>query len=160
VNRATSYSCDERAHKSGNPEANQITERTCCKTHYDGFQEDDPHDMGSPEADGSKDPDLSASFIDRGHHVGENDDAPNQEHNDRDPDRKSLEVIERLHPGLEGLFDRRDLGVGQLFRDLMDNLLDGAGVAEGGNFDQTQSPRFVHHSLDERQVGENEDVIL
>ena len=54
-------------------------------------KKDDPNHMGFPETDGAKDADLPLPFIHRSHHVGEDDQAPDEEDNDRYPDGEFLE---------------------------------------------------------------------
>ena len=70
--------------------------------------------MGFPEPDGPEDPDLLLPFIDRCHHIGKDDQGSDDKDDDRNPDRKFLEMIQRLHFGLQRLFDGRHLGMGQL----------------------------------------------
>src|SRR4030067_3593690 len=116
--------------------------------------------MGFPEPNGSKYSNLSLPLIHRSHHVGEDDQTSDEKDNDRDPNRKLLEMSQSLRLGLEGLVDRCHFSLGQFLRDLTDDLFDRTGIAKGRDFDQAQSPRFLHFLLGKSQSTEDERVIF
>ena len=106
--------------------------------------------MGFPKPDGPKDADLPLPFVHRGHHVGEDDQTSNQENDDRYSDGKLLEMVQGLHLCLEGLFDGSHLGMGQLLRNLSDDVVNRTSVAEGRDLDQAQSLRLLQSPPERR----------
>ena len=63
-------------------ESQEVSCHSSDQSDHNCFQENDPDDMRFSKSYGTEDTDLSLSLVHRGHHIGEHDQAPDQENND------------------------------------------------------------------------------